>query len=102
MANINTRTLDDSPVFFNLGGGRRQVGGKDDVPVFFKRRDSVQKQYFKMRGVDSGTSTYTSWTVDRVPDFTGALATVANTSPALSGSITANSTIISAQWRALP
>ena len=73
-----------------------------DKPTFFNLRDSVQKQYFKMRGVDSGTSTYTSWTVDRVPDFTGALATVANTSPALSGSITANSTIISAQWRKLP
>ena len=83
MANINTRTLDDSPVFFKL-------------------RDSVQKQYFKMRGIDSGTSTYTTWTVDRVPDFTGTLATAANTTPALQGSITANSTIISAQWRKLP
>ena len=82
MANVNTVTLDDGPSFFKL-------------------RDPVEQTYFKMRGIDSGTGTYTAWIVFRTPDFTGAQATATNTTPALVGSITANSTIISAQWQKL-
>lgn len=55
-----------------------------------------QKLYL-MRGIDSGTSTYTTWIVTS-PDPNGAQANAGNTTPVLVGSIIAGSGIIFASW----
>jgi hypothetical protein len=59
---------------------------------------SVTK-YFRMRGVDSGTSTYTTWTATDAPDPNGAQATVLNTTPVLVGAIVAASGTVLTAWQ---
>ena len=53
--------------------------------------------YFEMRGLDSGAST-TTWIVTGAPDPNGALATPANTTPTLVGSIVSGSGIVLISW----
>jgi len=55
--------------------------------------------YFQMRGVDDGTSGFTTWAVLETPDPNGAQATGGNTTPALVGSIVAGSGIVLATWQ---
>lgn len=54
--------------------------------------------YYLMRGTDSGTGTYTTWTVQDNPDPNGALATALNTTPALVSSIVFGSGIVEYSW----
>lgn len=56
--------------------------------------------YYRMRGVDNGTSAYTTWTVTVAPDPNGAQATGANTTPPLVGTIVAGSGIVISSWQA--
>lgn len=53
----------------------------------------------KMRGIDSGTSTYTCWNVNGIPDPNGLQATALNTSPTLVGAIVVGSGVVVGQWR---
>lgn len=53
--------------------------------------------YFEMRGIDSGTSTYTTW-VATSPDPNGLQATPLNTTPALVGAIVAGSGFVLVNW----
>lgn len=55
--------------------------------------------YFRMRGVDNGTSAYTTWPVTGAPDPNGAQATAGNTTPTLVGSIVAGSGIVLTSWQ---
>lgn len=55
--------------------------------------------YFRMRGVDDGTSTYTTWTAQDNPDPDGLQATVGNTTPTLVGSIVAGSGVTLHSWQ---
>lgn len=57
-------------------------------------------KYFRMRGVDNGTSHYTTWTALAAPDPNGAQATGGNTTPTLVGAIVAASGIVLAAWQA--
>jgi len=54
--------------------------------------------YFRMRGVDDGTATYTTWTAVDNPDPDGTQANGGNTTPALVGSITAGSGTTLHSW----
>lgn len=54
--------------------------------------------YYLMRGVDSGTGTYTTWTVDTTPDPNGAQATALNTNPALIGGVVFASGVVLFSW----
>ena len=56
-------------------------------------------EYFLMRGVDNGTSAYTTWVVTGAPDPNGAQATAGNTTPTLVGSIVAGSGIVLTTWQ---
>lgn len=56
-------------------------------------------QYFLMRGVDDGTSTFTTWIVTDTPDPNGSQATGANTTPTLVGSIVAGSGVVVVAWQ---
>ena len=55
--------------------------------------------YFQMRGVDNGTSAFTTWTVLEDPDPNGAQANGGNTTPTLVGSIVAGSGIVISSWQ---
>ena len=52
----------------------------------------------KMRGIDSGTSTYTTWKVNGIPDPNGLQATTLNTAPTLVGAIVAGSGFVMGSW----
>lgn len=56
-------------------------------------------KYFRMRGVDNGTSNYTTWTATGTPDPSGVQATMGNTTPTLVGAIVAGSGIILSAWQ---
>lgn len=54
--------------------------------------------YFKMRGIDGASSTYTTWVVRGEPDLGGALADRTNTTPVLVGSIVPGSVAVMTKW----
>ena len=55
--------------------------------------------YFRMRGVDNGTSNYTTWTAQGNPDPDGTQATPSNTTPTLVGSVVAGSGVTLHSWQ---
>lgn len=55
--------------------------------------------YFQMRGIDNGTSAFTTWTVLDDPDPNGAQANAGNTTPTLVGTIVAGSGIVISSWQ---
>jgi len=55
--------------------------------------------YYRMRGVDDGTGTYTTWTAQDDPDPNGTQANAGNTTPTLVGSIVAGSGVTLHTWR---
>jgi len=77
--------------------GTPDAHGAQGTQIFAGEGGLVTK-YFRMRGVDNGTSTYTTWTATGSPDPNGAQATAGNTTPTLVGTIVAASGIVLSAW----
>jgi hypothetical protein len=56
-------------------------------------------RYYRMRGVDSSTAAYTTWTATGTTDPNGVQATGGNTTPALVGTIVAASGVVMTSWQ---
>lgn len=56
-------------------------------------------EFFLMRGIDDGTSDYTTWVVTGAPDPNGGFANAGNTTPTLVGNIVAGSGIVLVAWQ---